>query len=47
MVRRLYVRVRHFTTFYAFLRLFDTYSVPAKYVCNGLIQVNARIRSPG
>ena len=29
-----------FTTFYAFLRLFDTYSVWANYVCSGLIQEN-------
>jgi len=36
-----------FTTFYAFLRLFDTYSLSANYVCAGLIQINVRIRSPG
>jgi hypothetical protein len=47
MVRHLYVLSSEFTTFYAFLRLFDTYSVQANYVCVGLIQVNARIRSPG
>jgi len=36
-----------FTTFYVFSLPFDTYSVPTKYVYAGLIQVNARIRSPG
>lgn len=29
-----------FTTFYAFLRLFDSYAVWANYVCSGLIQEN-------
>jgi len=42
-----HVPASQFTTFYAFLRLFDTYSVPENYLCAGLIQVNARIRSPG
>jgi hypothetical protein len=40
-------RTRQFTTFYFFSRLFDTYSVPSNYVYAGLIQVSARIRSPG
>jgi hypothetical protein len=44
--RHLDALTSQFTTFYAFLRLFDTYSVLANYVCTGLIQVNARIRSP-
>ncbi len=47
MVRHLYVLTAGFTTFYAFLRPFDTHSVPANYVCVGLIQVNARIRGLG
>src|SRR5438105_2641039 len=33
-----YVLTSQFTTFYAFLRLFDTYSLSANYVCAGLIE---------
>jgi hypothetical protein len=47
IIEQLRLSINQFTTFYAFLRLFDTYSVLANYVCAGLIQVNARIRSPG